>query len=742
MFRTKFLPLLNILIFLNILWAADFTPINRNPNPKGEPWYVDHFRPIENPVMMKSNQKQKILQQTTTLPYRVDHSFSDHMRPVFNQVGGSCGSASRICYMFGYELNNHRGLTADNYRTQYPSHFTWLLTGQNSGKAEMAIFNGVPNALYYNGATYSTKYGGSDIYWPSADEAPDYGWMNGYNRWENALNNRLKKTVHITLNTPKNLEVLKSWIYNHHNDTINFQEGGVAGAGVATGGMSTVMIPSGYYKSGQHIVKEWGPQVDHGTTWSGYDDSVAFDFNDDGKITNDIDINDDGVVNMADWERGALIMLNSWGDGWKNNGTVYVPYRLLKINNMSAEFYYIRKNYAPEKVMKIKMDYNERCNLKLNIGISTDTSATIPEKTMVCHHFNYAGNGKVPMLGRWADGEIHDEPMEFCFDLTDLMENMDVSTDYNFYLKAIAKRFTDGAGTIYSVSVVDYKADESGAVEYFADINELPINGGDIHNISVRMPGESGDIPENVYISQSSIQVHSVDSEETEGEDGAAINILDGDPTTIWHTEWFDTTTSYPHELVLALDEAKEISIVEYLPRQSSENGRIADYEIYISQNDSAWGDPVASGVWSNDSDKKSVSITPTTGKYIRLMALSEVNGNEWASCAEINLMTKSTVNQIESDKPAVASTYKLYQNYPNPFNPSTHISFFIPKAEKVRLEIYNILGAKVAVLANRNFKAGHHQLSWHAADNASGIYFYKLTAGNESITKKMLLQK
>ncbi len=737
----KIVALFIFLIFFNIIFGIEKQFVNMNPNPDGEPWYLDFYTPPENPTMMSDKSRQQILKTTKELPSRIDHSFSKHMRPVFNQIGGSCGSASRICYMFGYELNNHRNLEADNLRTQYPSHFTWLLTGQNSGKAEMAIFNGVPNGLYYNGNTYSTKYGGDEIGWPSADEAPDYGWMNGYNRWENALNNRLGKNTFITLDSPENLEILKSWIYDHHGDS-TFQRGGVAGAGVATGGMSTVTIPSGEYESGKHIVKNWGPQVDHGTTWSGYDDSVGYDFNNDGQITNNIDINGDGIVDMKDWERGALIMLNSWGDGWKNSGTVYVPYRLLKINKMSAEFYHIRKNYSPEKVMKIKMDYNKRSDLKLSIGISTDTSATVPEKTMVCHHFNYAGNGKVPMLGRWADGNIHDEPMEFCFDLTDLMKNMDVSEPYDFYFKALAKRFTDGDGTIYSVSVVDYASDESGELEYFADISELEINGGDIHYIPVKMPAESGDIPDQVYLSQSAITVHLVDSEETTGEDGAAINVLDGDPSTIWHTEWSDTVITYPHELQLKLDKSYTLTAFEYLPRQNSENGRIADYELYIADNDSVWGDPVASGSFTNTSENQLITFTPKSGQYIRLVALSEVNANAWASCAEINLMRKNNVTTAVKNPETIASSYQLHQNYPNPFNPSTTISFYIPKTENIKLTVYNLLGQKITTLANRNFTAGTHQLTWHAGDFSSGIYFYKLTAGNHTEIKKMLLQK
>ena len=109
---------------------------------------------------------------------------------------------------------------------------------------------------------------------------------------------------------------------------------------------------------------------------------------------------------MRDWERGALIFLNSWGILWENQGTVYVPYRLLAIGTgserfprpMDGELYYIRKNYASSKALKIEMEYSQRNNLKLSIGISEDITIDIPEKELEAHHFIWAGNGEVPLL--------------------------------------------------------------------------------------------------------------------------------------------------------------------------------------------------------------------------------------------------------------------------------------------------------------------------------------------------------
>ncbi|MFC2139467.1 T9SS type A sorting domain-containing protein [Bacteroidota bacterium] len=90
----------------------------------------------------------------------------------------------------------------------------------------------------------------------------------------------------------------------------------------------------------------------------------------------------------------------------------------------------------------------------------------------------------------------------------------------------------------------------------------------------------------------------------------------------------------------------------------------------------------------------------------------------------------------------SVPTEYQLMQNYPNPFNPSTIISYGIPSAETVTLKIYNTLGQEVATLVDEFQQAGYHSIEWNIGDLGSGIYFYKLTAGSFSDTKKCVILK
>jgi glycosidase len=85
---------------------------------------------------------------------------------------------------------------------------------------------------------------------------------------------------------------------------------------------------------------------------------------------------------------------------------------------------------------------------------------------------------------------------------------------------------------------------------------------------------------------------------------------------------------------------------------------------------------------------------------------------------------------------------YKLFQNYPNPFNPSTKIKFQIKETGIVTLKVYDILGAEVVTLINEVKNPGIHEVNFNAANFSSGVYFYTLTTGNFSQTKKLLLMK
>jgi hypothetical protein len=99
---------------------------------------------------------------------------------------------------------------------------------------------------------------------------------------------------------------------------------------------------------------------------------------------------------------------------------------------------------------------------------------------------------------------------------------------------------------------------------------------------------------------------------------------------------------------------------------------------------------------------------------------------------------TLTGVEQIDETPRA----FELSANYPNPFNPSTKINFSIPKSSDVRLTVHNVLGQEVATLVSGFHTAGTYTVDFSASNLASGVYFYKIQAGNYTDSKKMVLMK
>ncbi len=112
------------------------------------------------------------------------------------------------------------------------------------------------------------------------------------------------------------------------------------------------------------------------------------------------------------------------------------------------------------------------------------------------------------------------------------------------------------------------------------------------------------------------------------------------------------------------------------------------------------------------------------------------------------NIVVTDTYSDVNDwDEAFLPSDYSLSQNHPNPFNPSTEIRFSIPRVAEVTLEIFNIIGQKVNTLADKRLPAGEHAVTWDGCDKSgkkvvSGIYLYRLTAGEYTSSKRMILSK
>ncbi len=128
-----------------------------------------------------------------------------------------------------------------------------------------------------------------------------------------------------------------------------------------------------------------------------------------------------------------------------------------------------------------------------------------------------------------------------------------------------------------------------------------------------------------------------------EPDEGDAAYLVDGDPSTIWHTMYSITLAKYPHWVDFDAGKQKVIKGFTYLARQDgSLNGCIKDYEIYVSNDNKTWGEPVAKGSFEKTAKLQKVMFgKPVKARYVRLRALNEQSGQDYASGAEFTLVTE-----------------------------------------------------------------------------------------------------
>ena len=141
------------------------------------------------------------------------------------------------------------------------------------------------------------------------------------------------------------------------------------------------------------------------------------------------------------------------------------------------------------------------------------------------------------------------------------------------------------------------------------------------------------------YLPQSGWTLLYTDSQETQGEDGRATNAFDDSPSTLWHTQYTPDSPPHPHEIQIDLGATYALTALRYLPRQDKDsNGTVARYEFYASTARDDWGAAVASGTFNSDRNEKRVTFPSKVARYVRFVALSEINGGDLASIAELDL--------------------------------------------------------------------------------------------------------
>lgn len=182
----------------------------------------------------------------------------------------------------------------------------------------------------------------------------------------------------------------------------------------------------------------------------------------------------------------------------------------------------------------------------------------------------------------------------------------------------------------------------------------------------------------------------------------------------------------------MAIDESNNI----YVTGRSLGSGTDYDYATvkYNSSGNLLWVQRYNDS--SNSFDQANSVVVDSKGCVY--VTGNERNGME-DDFATVKYSQTIGIQIISSEIP---EQYILTQNYPNPFNPVTNIEFSIPKTGFVMLEIFDVLGRKAETLVNAELKPGTYKVDWTASNYPSGIYFYRLSAGPFSESRKMILVK
>ena len=357
------------------------------------------------------------------LPSRVDNSSRSQFPPIYKQRWGACGQFASVASIFTYEMNVLNGKVADTDDNWFPAHFSWNMMNKAENKGseayhgwEVAKRIGIPTAKTYGGVRLN-KIG---------------IWPDGYEIWREAMEYRVSGYRYSPANTVAQLNEARGWLYDRNQSK---KEGGTIGGLFALDGRMgelkkvTKTIPENEYAAGEDVWVRWGPSgFGHGITCVGYDDQVGFDVNGDGKITNDVDLDGDGKVTLADWERGAYIVVNSWGKSWSKDGRIYLLYSAMIDSTWKRGNYLGRvevERYQPETTLRLKLSCSDRSDLRVTVGIAPTSDAPeagyeiAPLALNGWPLFGRSNGGHVPLAG---PGNY--SPIELGIDLTPLLEKL------------------------------------------------------------------------------------------------------------------------------------------------------------------------------------------------------------------------------------------------------------------------------------------------------------------------------
>ncbi|MCK9204919.1 MAG: carboxypeptidase regulatory-like domain-containing protein [Bacteroidales bacterium] len=386
----------------------------------------------------------------TDLPSSVDNTTNEFWPGYLDQCQFySCQQYAGVAYTFGYEYNRLRNTPGWYWENRFGAHYTWNFL--NEGGQYIGV-----NFLHSFDVIRQQGHMTNDYF--GSDTAGSYlGWKTGYDKYYEAMFHRLKKVSAIQINSATGVNTLRNYLYDHLDGSA---VGGIA-CFTTESAFDFGTLPPGTPEAGKSVQRWWYSLPDHGLCIVGYNDSIRYDINGDGLYTNNIDINNDGIVDVRDWEIGGFKFANSWGTWWGNDGSAYVLYRAMGSNFEDGGVWNNRvyvveadTGYHPILTMKVKINYNKRQRIRLIAGVSSTPASQFPEHTMSFPIVNFQGGDHVMNGFDYGPGS---KAVELGLDITPLLNWFPGNGQAKIFL-GVEERDADhsGTGTIEEASFISY----------------------------------------------------------------------------------------------------------------------------------------------------------------------------------------------------------------------------------------------------------------------------------------------
>ena len=164
----------------------------------------------------------------------------------------------------------------------------------------------------------------------------------------------------------------------------------------------------------------------------------------------------------------------------------------------------------------------------------------------------------------------------------------------------------------------------------------------------------------DLYVNKALWRLVSVDSQHSGNE---AAKAFDNNLSTFWHTEYSGSEPTCPHTLVVDMRKTYEVTAFTYTARtDGTQNGMVKQYEVYLSLNGTDWGSPAVTGEFTNTTSMQVAPLsTPTAARFLKFVALSEINGKAWTSASEIGIQANADVTPVEEVQAQRSANDDLY---------------------------------------------------------------------------------